>query len=328
VPVYRYRVSAIAAKVETTSGVDAVPTLAANAVQFVGLPPTLAIVYLEIGDRNDVVYGGLSGSLARNAPAGRYGTLTLRMEARGNGVGYTEPTNYAEVDALLRMAGFDNVNGVYSSLDDGFETGSVYVWTAAKLFKLIGCVVTRMRLIGTVNQRCFWEFEIQGVMAVDPAQTAMTAPTLNATIPPVFANSAVLIGAFNYAAGLYAKSFEVEYAHTIATRPAAGHPDGIVGFAIADRRARLNMTIEQVALATFDPYAASEQSGAAGGVDTSGSITIGGTANNRLLFEWGRWMLDPPALADNAGLADWNLAGELVANALAANSREARLSFT
>ena len=326
--VKRWRVSAIAAKIEPVSGTDSVPTLAANAVNFIGLPPELVVAYLETGDRGDVVYGGMGGEVGRSAPAGRYGTLRVRMEAKGNNVGYNETgVQFAEVDAFLRAAGFDNVSGVYSSLDDALETASVYCWAAGNVFKLTGCVVTRVRLSARVNQRAFWEFDLQGVMATDPATLAMGAVTLSPINPPIFANSAVVIGALNYAGGLLVKDFAYERTGTVATRGAAGAPDGIVGFAITDAKTRLSMTIEQTALATFDPYARSRDNGT-GGTDLSGSLLIGGVALNRILLEWGRWMLDPPGNADNDGLADWTIAGDLVANSLVANGRESRISFT
>ena len=325
---YRHRVSALAFKIESPSGTDAVPTLAANAVNFIGLPPELGIAFFESGDRGDVVTGGMGGDAARSAQAGRYGTLRVRMEAKGNGAGYNEiGTNFAEVDALLRAAGYDNVSGVYSSLDDGLETATAYIWTAAKVFKMVGCVVSQVRLTARVNQRAFWEFTVQGVMATDPAQLAMTAVTLSNIIPPLFANSAVVVGALNYAGGLNVKEFTYERNATIATRGAAGAPDGIIGFAITDAKTRLSMTIEQMPLATFDPYARAKEAGT-GGVDLSGSLLIGGTALNRILLEWGRWMLDVPGPADNDGLADWTLSGSLVHGSLAANSRESRISFT
>lgn len=327
--VYRYRVSAIAAKIEAVSGTDSVPTLAANAVNFIGLPPELAVLYLEDGDRSDVVYGGMGGEIARSAPAGRYGTIRIRMEAKGNNLGYNETgTQFAECDAFLRAAGYDNVSGVYSSLDDALETMTLYCWTASKLFKLVGCVVTRARLDMTMNRRAFWEFDVQGVMTADPTQTAMGAVTLSQVIPPIFANSAVVLGALNYAAGLYVKALAYERTSTLATRGAAGAPDGIVGFALTGGKARLSLTMEQTPLATFDPYLRSKDPGAAPGVDLSGSALLGGTALNRILLEWGRLQLDAPGNADNDGLADWTLAGDLVANSLVANGRESRISFT
>lgn len=323
--VYRTRVMAVAAKIEAVSGTDSAPTLAANAVRTVGIP-VLEYGYLEPGARDDVVFGGM-GNVARAAPVGRFGRITIRLEARGNNTGYAEiSAQYAEVDAFLRAAGFDGVNGVYSSLDDGFETLTLHLYSSNKLFKLVG-VVVHAKLSATVNQRAFWDFECTGVLVENPTQTALGAITHNQTIPPLFANTGVTFAGLTYAGGLLVRSVELDYPVTMATRDAAGAPDGIVGYAITQRGARLTMEIEQLPLATFDPYARSRDAGS-GGTATNGSLTIGGVALNRILVEWGQWALEAPTHGDNAGLALWTLTGELVAGSLAANSRESRISFT
>jgi hypothetical protein len=325
---YRLRVSAIAAKIETTSGTDSVPTLAANAVRFVGVP-LFSPSWIESGLRDDVVFAGM-GSVARAAPAGRFGTLTVRMEARGTGSTYAGGASIPEPDAFHRAAGFAATNTgatwLYDSLDDGFETMSLYVWTAQKLLKLVGCVV-HQKLAVTVNQRAFWDFAVTGIMVAEVTQTVLGAVTHNLTIPPIFANDAVTLGAWNYEAGLYVRSAEVDWPATIATRPAAGAPDGLVGYAITDRKARMTIVAEQGPLATFDPYAIAKQAGS-GGVSTIGGFTIGQNAFNRLVIDTGQWALEAPTMGDNTGLAEWSLTGELVAGSLPVNSRESRISYT
>ena len=326
--VKRLRVSAIAAKIETVSGTDSVPTLALNAVRFVGVP-SFSPDYIENGLRDDVQFGGM-GSVGRASPAGRFGQLTVRMEARGSGTDYTAGASKPEVDVFLRAAGFAPTNTgatwTYDSLDDGFETMSLYIWVGTLLYKMVGCVV-QPKLGGTVNQRCFWDFTVTGIVVSDPINETLGAITHNATIPPLWANNAVSIGAFDYAAGLHARSFELDFPTTVATRGSAGAPDGLIGYAITDRKARLSMEIEQVDLSVFDPHALAREDGS-GPTDTDPSITIGTAAFNRLLIEGGHWALERPQPGDNTGLGLWQLTGELVAGSLAANSRESRISFT
>ncbi len=131
---YRYRVSAVAVKVETVSGTDALPSLATDAVQFVGFPPALTMSDTDTGKRDGVVFGGM-GTVGRAPSTGRVGQLTLRMEARGIGVVMDE-AHKPEVDALMRMSCMVGVlnaaSWVYTSLDDNFETGTVYVYAAQK----------------------------------------------------------------------------------------------------------------------------------------------------------------------------------------------------
>lgn len=320
--IYRERVAALTAKIETTSGTDSVPTLAANAVQLAA-PPTLTVDYLEGGERSDVIFGGM-GTVARTAPGGRYGTVTVRMEARGNGSGYSSLR--PEVDVFLRMSGFSyTVPGIYNSLDDGFETGTIYCYTGSKLFKLVGCVCS-MKLTAVANQRAFWEFSVTGVLAADPTQLALTSPTLNTTIPPNFRNSAVAIGGVGYAQGLKVKQLEVNYAATIVADSAAGATDGLVQYVITNIVPRMDMTIQQMPLSAFDPYAASKADGSA--TSTTGTATIGSTTNNKVGFNWGTWALEVPKSASDSGLLNWQLTGALVAGSLGTNSREAQIVFS
>jgi hypothetical protein len=327
--VYRTRVAAVAAKIEAVSGTDSVPTLALNSKRFLGTP-VLTVDYLEPGKRDDVVHGGM-GSIARAAPVGRFGTITLRMEARGAGSTYAAGAATPEVDEFLRAAGFLSTNTaatrVYTSLDDGFETMTLYCWSANKLFKLVGCVV-HPHLTMDVNGIAIWEMAITGAMTADPTQTALGAITANNTIPPVFANSAISIGAVNYAAGLFVRRFDLDYPVTIAARSGAGAPDGLIGYAITARGARLAMDIEQTPLATFDPYALSKAAGA-GGVSTAGSLQLGAAGSfNGIMVEWGQWAIERPTHNDVEGLATWSLEGDLVQYSGAVYARESRITYS
>lgn len=319
--VYRTRVSALTAKIETVSGTDSVPTLGANAVQLAA-PPLLKVDFLEAGNRDDVIFGGM-GVVPRSQPGGRFATLTVKMETRGNGVGYS--TLRPEPDVFLRMAGFTYGGaGVYNSLDDGFETGTLYCYVGNKLFKLVGCVCS-MKFSGTANQRAFWEFAVTGV-CTSITQVTLTSPTINTTIPPNFRNSAVAIGSFNFAGGLLSRSFEVNYAATIAPRPAAGATDGLVGYAVTNIVPSMNQQIEQIPLATFDPFAISRLDG--GATATGGSVSVGSTANNIVTYTWGNWALETPGVTDDSGLLMYDLTGRLTAGALVANGREGQIVFS
>lgn len=325
---YRTRVTAIAAKIETTSGTDAVPTLVANAIRFVG-NPVLAMNYLEPGLRDDVVIG-LMGSAPRAAPVGRWGAITIRMEARGTGTTYAAGASRPETDPFIRAMGFLPTNTgatwVYDPLDDGFETLTLYMWKYQKLYKMTGCVVAG-KLIMVTNERAFWEFTVTGVMSVDPAQTVLGAITANNTLPPLFANSAVVVGAQNYAAGYLVRRLEMDWAAVLATRAAAGAPDGIVGYAITDRRARMTQEIEQMPIASFDPYSRADDPGQ-GGVSTIGSVTLGAAAFNTIVVNWGQWALEIPGEGDNSGLGTYTLQGTVVQGTLVANGKDTQIIYS
>lgn len=324
---YRYRVSAVAIAIESPSGTDAQPSLATNAVQFVGFPPALTITDTESGERPQVVFGGM-GTVGRAQSAGRVGQLTLKMEVRGPGAAMTSLVK-PEVDALLRMScmapTLNAASWVYTSLDDNFETGTVYVYTAQKLFKLVGCVASR-KLVLAVGKVGYWEWTIKGAL-LNWSQMVLPPVTLSTVGPPTFKGTDVQIGAMNYAAGLNVRSLTYDHATTEVLRSAAGAPDMIMGYAVTDWKSTLQMEVEQFPLTQFDPYALSQQPQDGTATSTAGGFTLGGAANNKLKLEWGQWALKIPAHADNGGLAMWNLSGDLVEGSLAGANREARISF-
>jgi hypothetical protein len=324
---YRIKLSAVAVRIETTSGTDSVPTLLANAIKTIGVA-TIAPDYIESGSREDVQTAGY-GEVARAAPGGRFGTVQLRMEARGSGTAYAAAASRPEVDVLLRAAGFTPTNTgdtwTYDPADNPAETCTVYGWRAGMLYKLVGCVA-HARLTARAGQRAFWTFDVTGAMTTDPAAASLTTVTTNNTIPPLFVGSAVAIGSFVYAGGLLVRSVDLDVPVTVATRDAAGHPDGLVGYAITDRRVRLTEEIEMPDPATFEPFALSKQAGS-GGTSTIGSFQIGATQYNRVKVDHGQWSLGVPQPGDNAGIATYTLTGGIVQGSLPANSKEIRITF-
>lgn len=332
-PAFRPRILAAAAKIEAVSGTDSVPTLAANAVGLVGIP-TLNPAFLEGGLRDDVVFGGL-GTIDRSAPAGRHATIDLTLEVKGFGAAYSA-ANRPECDVFLRGCGKSAVvdatvgaeKVTYTTLDDGFETFTLYLWSASKLFKLVGCVAT-CRFAFTANNRVLVTFSVTGKMASDPVQQALGAVTLNQTIPPLWHTATTSIGAWSSASAepLIMTRLELDLANTVVPRPSAGATDGLIGHYISDRKARVSTDVEQVGLAVFDPYAISKQAGGAGGTDTKLTTQIGGTQYNRMRLFTGRIALEPPTRTEVNGLAGWGLAGNLVAATESVSGREVRLVF-
>jgi hypothetical protein len=86
------------------------------------------------------------------------------------------------------------------------------------------------------------------------------------------------------------------------------------------------MDVEQVSLATFDPYAASKQN-SSGAIDTKPVFQIGSAQYNRMKFFGGRWALEAPGHGDVNNLSGWNLNGALVLGTEAVGLRESRIVF-
>jgi hypothetical protein len=77
---YRERVFGVLAKIETTSGTDAVPVAGTDAVKVVGIPQLSSYDFLETGERDDVQTGVLI-SADRVDAAGRWGGSTSRWRS-------------------------------------------------------------------------------------------------------------------------------------------------------------------------------------------------------------------------------------------------------
>lgn len=329
---FRPRVLALAIKAEATSGVDSVPTLAANAISVVGVP-TLNLAYMEPGLRDDVVSGVL-GTVDRAPPAGRNISFDVTVEVKGYGAAYSGAF-LPDADVLWRASGLSKTvvttggseSVTYTTLDDSMETATAYCWTANKLWKIVGCVAAP-KLSLRALQRGLLTYTVRGKLATDPATTAFSAPTLNQTVPPLWHSAAAQIGTWTTASGepLILSSADIDFGTVVSERPSAGATDGLIGFIISDRKVRLTESVEQVTLSTFDPYAASKQN-SSGAIDTKAQLQIGTAQYNRLKVFTGRWALEAPGHADVNGLSGWNLQGNLVAGTEPVGLREIRLVY-
>jgi hypothetical protein len=306
---YRERVYGLLVKLEATSGTDAVPTGAANAIQTVGAP-TITVDYLEQGLRNDVINGILI-SADRAAAAGRFAKIeNITLEVRGSGVAGTEPESYP----LIRAAGFalttvPGVSNQYTTIDTGMETATAYAYAAGKLFKLVGCVAT-FELSAEATKRGFLKFSLTGRLAADPSETALPALTLSSVNPPLFHSITTAIGSWNSASGepMQLLSVGIKGNETIAALPSAGATDGHAGYLLSDRKMAQTMKIRTPALASFDPYALSKADGT---TMPSTSHQIGTVVGNRLKVATGRWSLVAPKISTQDSVFAYDLDGTL-----------------
>lgn len=328
---YREKVFALAAKLETTSGTDATPTVASNALRVVGIP-TLTVNDLETGDRSDVEWGGL-GVIDQAPPAGTYGTIDLQMEVMGAGAAYAASVA-PPMDVLLQGAGFSSVGSftagaekyTYTTLDTGMKTFTLYCWTGDKLFKLVGCVAAP-KLEAEAAKRGMMTFSVTGkVLSI--ADNTFGAVTVNATVPPLFHSSTASIGVWtstDASEPLVVKKASIDFGTTVVDRPSAGATDGLIGYLITDRKVQHMMTVERVSGAKFDPDAIAKA--ASIGTNTKASWQIGTAQYNRMKIATGQWLLKRPARGSANGLLTWDLAGPLKAGSETASGREIQLIF-
>lgn len=329
----REKIFGVLAKIEAVSGTDVVPTAAENAVRIVGVP-TLTYGYLEPGLRNDVQTGGL-GAAERAAPAARFGSIELTLEVRGAGVAYDDAPSVIvpEADPFWRMSGFSRTidstalaeHVRYTTLDSGMETGTLYLYSANKLFKLVGCVAAP-KFNFEANKRGLLTFTVTGKLAADPTEVALPALTLSSVIPPLFHSGTYAIGAWTQASGspLVMRSIGIDFGTAVSDRPSAGATDGLIGYLITDRIARQSAVVETVPLATFDPFTLSKAAGAALPIS---NYQVGTVQYNRMKVVTGRWEIEAPGDGSDRGLKTWSLAGNLARASEATTGRELYIQY-
>lgn len=338
---YRERLFAVLVKIEPQSGTDAAPTAAANAVRAVGIP-VLQVNDLESGDRSDAQTGQLGGMPDRAAPAGTYCTFDLTLEVKGAGLAYADDVR-PEADALLRAsalgatvdatAGAEKVT--YSTIDAGFETATVYGYTAGgKLFKLIGCVAT-LKAAFEAAKRSYLTFGITGKLKEAPTEAAVPAVVFDPAaaaaeivlVPPLFQGQQVAIGAWNSGAAgdpLMLAKVDLDFGNQVAELPGAGAADGLHGHAITDRKVQQTMNFNAPALATLDVFALSKADSAAAPVT---SYQSGGAKYNRMKVVTGRWQFGRPKVSSVKGIINYALAGGFTMGTEPVSGREIALIF-
>jgi hypothetical protein len=314
---YLVKIVAIAAKIETVSGTDSVPTLAANAIRFQGVP-ILTVETIESGDRPDEQHAGF-GELGRAAPAGRFGTLDVTMDLFGKGTAYTAVTDAFQPGVFLRAGGCSvtYAGGLldFIDLDIPAETMSMYLWGIdGNLYKLLGCIA-KPKINLKPGQPGKITFGCEGMMPADPAAATISGLALPTTVPPIWADNALQIGTWSNVTAapnaLSAKKLDIDFGTESVKRAWAG-AGTLQGIAVVDRKPTADMDVEAVALTTFNPYAGAMESSASA-ADKRITTTIPGGVGNTVQIITGQFLYTHPKHINIGGLAGWGLSGKIQA---------------
>jgi len=293
----------VLAKVESVAnyGVDAVPTMAANAVM--AYDPEITI-NADMKERNP-----------GNADISRYPELRGKTsfelkfwtELKGSGVVGTAP----QYDPLFRACGLDDsimsaTSVTYAPISTGLESCTIYVNIDGILYKCVGCVGDveidlNAGEVGKLN----WTFKGLYVL---PTDIPLTTPTFDSTVPVIVKSTVMTFG--NYQAII--EKLNLKLNNVIAERPDFNTTDGIKGFAITGRNPEASMTVEAVIMSTtnanflsyFDTRAVKALSFVLGTI--SGNIVT-------ILATYG--YLRPPKIGDREGIRTFEIPFQLARSA-------------
>lgn len=245
------RLDGLLAKIQPTPFTDPVPTVGANAVRINRrLWSAITVGYNWKNLRSGVASGSIL-PVKPALPRGRNVKIDVAWEARGPGSDVPP-----EVAPLLRACGFAETDGAalwsYAQASSAHELATVYAYAGGLLFKVTDCR-GRFRWPLVVGEVAVHEFTMFGVLAADPATTALPGGFVyQATEPIAGVNTGLTIGgvAVDWLSGEFdpigAEPQLLESGNAI---------DGIAGFDYGEVDPTFRLNIRKVALATYDPLA-------------------------------------------------------------------------
>ncbi|MBS7541497.1 phage tail tube protein [Ancylobacter lacus] len=286
------RKMAIAAKVETDYGVDAVPTGGANAIQ-VSDPTLTPLAGDEV--RRDLIlpYLGNQGALL----VGDYAELQFSVEIAGAGTPGTAPA----YGPLLRACSWAEVilagtSVTYRLASDNPESATVYVNIDGVRHALLGGRGTFTMSL-TPKQIPRFTFTLRGLFG-PVTDTALPAEVLTGFIRPAPVSKAntPVFSLHGYSA--IAESLSIDLGNTVEAR----HLIGEESIVITDRRATGTAVIEAKSIATKNWFGIAQ-------AGTPGALAVqhGTVAGNIVEIAAPKVQLGRPTYGETQGITNYSL---------------------
>ncbi len=275
------------AKVETTEGVDALPTAASNAVltEPVGATPDVQKI------ASSVVRASISA--AKERLGRKKVSFSITAEVRGSGTAGTAPDFSPLLQACALKETVDNTLGSekveYRPVSSSAEQKSVtiYFHYDGKLIKATGCR-GNARISMQPGEIAKIEFELQGSLSGESDAALPSDAVHNLTEPPVAEEGGVKLGTFE---GAVVKSLGLATGNELADRLDINSPGGLKSVMVVSRDPSLELEVEatpESVHAWWGNYT--------GRVEETVSAQIGTVAGNRFKLE-----VPAACLKDGAG---------------------------
>jgi hypothetical protein len=232
-------------KIESSYGVDPVPTGAANAM----LVTNARLTPMEGNDVSRDLDTGYMGAQP-TIPAELHAKLEFRVELQGSGAAGTPPA----WGPLLRACAMAEtisagVSVTYNPVSTGHESGAFYFYVGDTLYKIGGARGTASVEIDAQGIP-YLMFSFTGLYSA-PAEDTRPAPDLTAFQKPLLATSANTPTFTIGGTAFVMRRFKFDLGNEVQNRFLIG-AEAIL---ITDRSEAVEATVEAVPLTTFDPYA-------------------------------------------------------------------------
>lgn len=250
------------AKVETTYATDSTPAAGTDGVQLSALPEPNMDEYLYDGSRG--LAPGSGGKLPMAPPSGLQFSSSFEMQPVGAGAAYSAGVVPPGVHAMLRASGMEAVGSFGAGTEKytynpesgptGFDSLTVEAYVNGQMYRGRGVYNTFSIAIEGPGIPT-WTFESQGIGHAAPTDVAVPSITYPPAtrIPPKAVSIAFTIGTGTPFAAAKVRGFSFSMNREMSPR-ADDNSTGHAGFTPGRRGPTLEVTIEQVNLATVDPW--------------------------------------------------------------------------
>jgi hypothetical protein len=269
-------------KSETTYGVDAVPTAAANAVAVEDLTPSADPTLLQRNVLRD------SLSMPKDTVARVLAGIRFSFELKGAGGAADAVPRFGPI---LKCFGFGETvnatsNVTYAFVNSGFSSATVYAYMDGVLHKLTGCFGRRATIREQVGQFLRMECEIAGIYnAVTDAAIASGA-VFDPSVPVPVQGIGATLGGYSF----IGPGIEFTIETNLSVREDFHAANGVVGYVLGRRNVTGRIDPEAVTEATH-PFWANFVAGASVALQSN---TIGTSVGNRVAINAPAVQYDAP----------------------------------
>ena len=281
------RQAVLLAKIEGTSGSDATPSAAANAVMAFDVTLEVKSDMKERGPAND------DRSLYPNIRGKTTVDVKFTVELKGSGTAGTAPKWGPLMEACDRAETANAGTNVIYTPAASSETCTIWLYIDGIIHKIAGCAGD-CEIDLTAGEVAKLNFTMSGVYAL-PTDTGLAAPTFNATIPPVVKGTTTTFG--SYAAII--EKILIKFGNAIVERTSMNAAESVLAFMVGNRNPSGVMTCEAVVRATSN---ADFWSYFDTGASKALSLVLGATAGNIITLTAPACVLAPVKYGDRDGL--------------------------
>lgn len=291
------------AKVETTKGVDAVPSAADNAILCAVVNPTI-----DGQDLNNPVVRNSISALSKKF-VNKQMTFQIELPLKGSGTAGVAP----EFGALLQACGLketvtsttgsEKVEYTPVSSDADMKTATIYLYKDGLCYKSVGCM-GNLTSANSAGELPMLTFNMTGKFASVSDSANPSSPVYDETEP-------IEVKSYGFKFGTWAdgviRDFGFETGNTISQRRNINAADGIESSAVTARDPQYNATVEAVLEATH-PFWDNFLTRA----NVPLEFSHGTTAGNIVEFAAPKANYDAPAASSEDGIFMYSVTGQLL----------------